>query len=193
MDIETESAATPGTGPDRCDPHRRPRTVRWTLGIATLASAATLAAACSAGPGGYGSTAPPPATAAAAGSSQAAAAQQGTVVPVQMTEFHLQLPATSFTPGTYTFTATNAGSIVHALNLDGPGVSDRRTPGVVQPGGTAALTVTLQPGTYTMYCPVDDHRGMGMVTMFTVGTGPAGSPAPAAPAAPSSSGGSGGY
>jgi uncharacterized cupredoxin-like copper-binding protein len=106
-----------------------------------------------------------------------------------MTEFHLQLPTENFAPGRYTFTAMNDGKIVHAIEIDGPGVSDQRTPGVVQPGASAQLTVTLAPGTYEMYCPVGNHKAEGMDTHFTVGS----APAPAGVGAPSSPGGGGGY
>jgi uncharacterized cupredoxin-like copper-binding protein len=87
-----------------------------------------------------------------------------------MTDFHLALSDPTSAPGTYIFVAVNAGHDEHAIEIDGPGVSDQRTQGVVQPGQSASLTVTLQPGTYEMYCPVDGHRAMGMNTRFTVGT-----------------------
>ncbi|MGH3781541.1 MAG: plastocyanin/azurin family copper-binding protein [Pseudonocardiaceae bacterium] len=96
-----------------------------------------------------------------------------------MTDFHLALSNPISAPGTYTFVAVNAGQDEHAIEIDGPGVSDQRTPGVVQPGHSASLTVTLQPGSYDMYCPVDGHRAMGMDTHFTVGAaGETGSSSP---------------
>ena len=101
-----------------------------------------------------------------------------------MTEFHLALPSTTLTAGTYTFDAVNAGRMVHALSVDGPGVEDQHT-GPVEPGASAPLKVTLAPGTYDMYCPVDNHKALGMNLTLTV-TGPGGSPVPA------STGGSGG-
>ncbi|MDQ2882218.1 MAG: plastocyanin/azurin family copper-binding protein [Actinomycetota bacterium] len=88
-----------------------------------------------------------------------------------MTDFHLALSDSTSAPGTYTFVAVNSGHADHAVEIDGPGVSDQRTPGVVEPGHSASLTVTLQPGSYDMYCPVDGHRAMGMHTRFTVGAG----------------------
>lgn len=95
----------------------------------------------------------------------------GNQVVVKMTDFHLALSQPDFTPGTYTFVAVNAGQAVHTIEIDGPGVSDQRIPAVVQPGQSASLTVTLQAGTYEVYCPVDDHKAMGMDTHFTVGGG----------------------
>lgn len=144
----------------------RARRARWLLGVGTLICAAGLATAC----GATTTAAPPPASAAASGTSTAG---QATVVPVRMTEFRLALPTQTFAPGTYTFNAINAGQVVHAIEIDGPGVDDQRTQGVVRPGQSAALTVTLQPGTYEMYCPVDGHKAMGMDLHFTVGNAPA--------------------
>lgn len=102
-----------------------------------------------------------------------------------MTDFHLALSDQPLTPGTYTFAAINAGHDEHAIEIDGPGVSDLRTPGVVQPGQSASLTVTLQPGTYDIYCPVGDHRAMGMEVHFTVNN--------AGNSAPGLGGATGGY
>ncbi|HEY2764421.1 MAG TPA: sulfocyanin-like copper-binding protein [Pseudonocardiaceae bacterium] len=93
-------------------------------------------------------------------------------VTVQMTDFHLALPQETFTPGTYTFVAVNAGQTGHALAIDGPGVVDQHTQGILQPGQSASLMVTLHPGSYDVYCPVDGHRGEGMETRIIV-PGPA--------------------
>lgn len=98
-------------------------------------------------------------------------------VTVEMTDFHLALPRQTFAPGTYTFVAVNAGKTGHALEIDGPGVVDQHTDGILQPGESAGLMVTLHPGTYDVYCPVDGHRGEGMETQITVhGPAPAATP-----------------
>lgn len=93
----------------------------------------------------------------------------GGQVTVRMSEFHLALPQQNFTPGTYTFIAVNAGQLEHAIELAGPDVPGKRTP-IVQSGQSAKLTVTLQPGSYEMYCPVDGHKEEGMDTYFSVGS-----------------------
>lgn len=93
----------------------------------------------------------------------------GQQVTVRMTEFRLALAQHNFAPGTYTFNAVNAGQTEHALEIAGPDVAGKRTP-IVEPGQSATLTVTLQPGSYEMYCPVDGHKGEGMDTNFTVGS-----------------------
>jgi uncharacterized cupredoxin-like copper-binding protein len=41
---------------------------------------------------------------------------------------------------------------------------------VIDPGGAdETLTVTLQAGTYELWCPVGSHREQGMETTITVG------------------------
>ena len=64
-------------------------------------------------------------------------------------------------PGTVAFEVKNAGQTVHALEIEGKGIEQKTED--IQPGQSAMLTVQLsQPGTYEMYCPVDDHEDKGM-------------------------------
>ncbi|MFN2478893.1 MAG: cupredoxin domain-containing protein [Pseudonocardiaceae bacterium] len=139
--------------------------LRLAVGAAITGLALAVAACSGGGPASAPSSGGASPTASSPPSSQPANNQ----VTVQMTEFHLELSQQTFTPGTYTFVAVNAGQTVHAIEVDGPGVSDQRTPGDVQPGQAARLTVTLQPGSYELYCPVDAHKAKGMATHFTVG------------------------
>ncbi|MGP4019035.1 hypothetical protein [Saccharopolyspora sp. 5N708] len=88
-------------------------------------------------------------------------------VAVRMTEFRLEMP-THLAPGPYAFNAVNAGSVVHALAIEGPGVANQST-AVVQSGQSAVLTVTLAPGSYRFYCPVGRHAEEGMELTVLVG------------------------
>jgi uncharacterized cupredoxin-like copper-binding protein len=99
-------------------------------------------------------------------------------IEVKETEFKLD-PAkiTLNKPGTYTFKAVNSGSTTHALEIEGKGVEEE-TEGI-DPGQSAELKVSLKPGKYEIYCPVDSHREQGMEGTVTVKG--------------SSGGGSGGY
>ncbi len=78
------------------------------------------------------------------------------------TEYKITLSRTTFTPGTYTFVAKDSGHTAHALEINGPGVSNKVLAQTLQPGQSANLTVTLQAGTYEIWCPVDGHKGLGM-------------------------------
>lgn len=122
-------------------------------------------------------------------SSQQPTPAQATPVMVSMTDFKLTFSRTDLPPGTYTFTAVNQGKAPHALEVSGPGVQNQRTPGNLQPGQSADLTVTLQPGTYEFICPVDSHKERGMDVFMTVG----GAQAPATTSAGGAGGTGGGY
>jgi len=57
----------------------------------------------------------------------------------------------------------NVGKIPHDLALQGGAKT-----ALISPGKSATLTVTLKPGTYTLYCSVPGHRQAGMVAKLTV-------------------------
>ncbi|NMH99425.1 hypothetical protein HF526_19210 [Pseudonocardia sp. K10HN5] len=107
-----------------------------------------------------------PTTAAAAGT--AAAEPAGKQVTVTMSEFALTLSEQTFTPGTYTFVADNTGQYPHTITINGPGVQNQSASGPLKSGQSASLTVTLQPGSYEIWCPVGDHKAKGMTTTITV-------------------------
>jgi plastocyanin len=114
---------------------------------------------------GTGTSSPAAATPAGGPSTGTATAQE---VPVTARDFSFTLPATTFTPGSYTFVMSNDGSATHPLALEGPGVADAKSDAVGS-GGTASLTVDRQAATCTLFCPIGNHRAMGMQTQLTVG------------------------
>jgi plastocyanin len=120
------------------------------------------------------STAAAPATAAsspattASASASAVAPAGATSVTATETEFHIALSATTFHPGSYKFVAVNKGSASHNLVISGPGVNQVQTAGLISPGGQESVTVTLQAGTYDIYCGVPGHKAMGMDVHITV-------------------------
>lgn len=64
-------------------------------------------------------------------------------------------------PGTYTFRVTNESGIVHALEVEGHGVH-AVTPDIPA-GEIATLEVELpEAGEYDLYCPVANHKELGM-------------------------------
>jgi uncharacterized cupredoxin-like copper-binding protein len=143
---------------------------RTTTGLALAVAAAICLTACSSGSTAAGSTAAgsaatPSSTAAASSSSPAAAT--GTPVLVTEKEFSITMPKTSFAAGTYTFKVTNAGTFSHNLTIEGPGV-DKQATATLQSGETGQVTVTLQAGSYELWCSVDSHKDKGMDTKITV-------------------------
>jgi uncharacterized cupredoxin-like copper-binding protein len=54
----------------------------------------------------------------------------------------------------------------HAVEIEGNGVEKESA--VVDPGGTASVSATLEPGEYEFYCPVGNHADAGMEGTLTV-------------------------
>ena len=111
---------------------------------------------------------------------------QGTVVTATETEYKIVLSRASFTPGTYTFVATNHGQLTHSLEIKGPGVNGQQLPQLLAPGQSGSMTVTLRQGTYDVFCQAGRHKQLGMNVIIQV-TGTAGAttaqtgPAPRGP------------
>ena len=74
--------------------------------------------------------------------------------------------------GNYTFHLTNAGNEEHALEIEGQGIEEGTD--VIGGGDSADVTVDLAEGEYEIYCPVSNHREMGMEGTLSVGGGAAG-------------------
>jgi plastocyanin len=85
-----------------------------------------------------------------------------------LSEWTIRLSDETVPAGPVTFSVTNTGSIPHALEVEGQG-TERKT-SLIQPGASARLTLTLEPGTYEIYCPVgqDSHKKLGMDTHLKV-------------------------
>jgi plastocyanin len=89
-------------------------------------------------------------------------------VSARLSEWKVELSAQSVAAGPVTFSVTNAGGIPHAFEVEGRGIE--RETALIQPGASATLTLTLEPGRYEVYCPVgdDSHKKLGMETDLTV-------------------------
>jgi plastocyanin len=92
----------------------------------------------------------------------------GEVVEVSLSEFALEPASFSLEPGSYTFHVVNDGSVVHALEVEGP--SGEVETEDLEPGASGDLDVDLsEPGEYEVYCPVEGHREQGMEGTIAVG------------------------
>jgi uncharacterized cupredoxin-like copper-binding protein len=89
-------------------------------------------------------------------------------VTAKLSEWKVDLSDAKIVAGPVTFTVTNAGSIPHALEIEGQGIEQQTA--LLQPGSSATLALTLQPGSYEIYCPVgeDSHKKLGMETHLKV-------------------------
>ena len=84
-------------------------------------------------------------------------------VEVTETEFQIALGGYKAKAGKFTFDVKNAGKIAHDLAIKGGSKTK-----LIQPGGTAQLTVTLKPGKYHLYCSVPGHEQAGMKVDITI-------------------------
>jgi uncharacterized cupredoxin-like copper-binding protein len=110
------------------------------------------------------------------GSKTQAAASGGGGQTIQVKEVEYKLTPSSFKvakPGTVTFEVKNAGTMGHALEVEGNGVEEKTS--TISAGSSAKLTVNLSKnGTYEVYCPIDGHRSLGMEAKLVVGSASAG-------------------
>ncbi len=144
---------------------RRGFAVAIPLIIASFALIAGCSSSGSSGTGGSGGQTSAPAGQSGDGGNSGGG---GTSVTATETEFHIALSTTSLAPGKYTFTAVNKGQLEHNLVVNGPGVSQVQTQGLLAPGQSGSVTVTLSKGTYDVYCGVPGHKQQGMDVRITV-------------------------
>ena len=68
--------------------------------------------------------------------------------------------------GKVTLVMDNPSSFPHAIAVEGNGVD--KDGNTVMKGGVSKVSVTLKPGKYEFYCPVDGHKDAGMKGDLTV-------------------------
>ena len=103
------------------------------------------------------------------------AAQQSTPASdsVKLSETEFKITPADVTvdkAGKVTFEVANDGKFDHSLEVEGPnGEVETDT---IPPGRSATLEVDLgKAGTYEMYCPIGNHRDMGMEGEISVAGG----------------------
>lgn len=89
------------------------------------------------------------------------AAGGGETVDVSETDFKLDPSDLSTKAGSVTFNVSNDGDTTHNLEVEGNGVEEALSSDLA-PGDSGELTVDLAAGSYTMYCPIANHRDLGM-------------------------------
>ena len=75
-------------------------------------------------------------------------------------EFHITLSTRRGAAGPARLVIKNTGKYTHGLAISGPGVKLKKS-ALVKPGKTTTLAVTLEAGTYTLWCPVPGPRCQG--------------------------------
>ena len=97
----------------------------------------------------------------------------GQTIDVNASDFMFAPADLTAEAGEITINLVNDGQSAHAIEIEGNGVEEESD--TISPGDSTSFSVTLEDGTYEIYCPVDGHKDMGMVGTLTVGAGGAGS------------------
>jgi uncharacterized cupredoxin-like copper-binding protein len=99
-------------------------------------------------------------------STRVAGAATSPTVDVQLTEYEIRMPD-SLAAGAQRFRIINSGKQTHNFVIEGAGISQKLGSDLTR-GDSAELMVNLPAGSYTVYCPVDGHRGKGMQRTIVV-------------------------
>lgn len=105
-----------------------------------------------------------------------AAALSDELVEATLGEWSIQLSRSEMPAGQVTFRIRNTGQVEHDFEIErasgGDIEGDPEVEGDIRPGEERLLNVTLQPGTYTLYCEEEsehgDHDELGERVTFTV-------------------------
>lgn len=88
----------------------------------------------------------------------------GTSISITETEFKFTPASMTAKAGPVTFELKNVGSVEHNFVIEGTEVNRE----AIQAGTSETITVTLQPGEYTILCTVPGHKEAGMVAKIRV-------------------------
>jgi uncharacterized cupredoxin-like copper-binding protein len=107
-----------------------------------------------------------------AGATQASttggAAGGGQTVDMTAADFKFDPSDQTVKSGDVTFNLKNDGQESHSLEIEDVNGQDQEIEGEVSPGQSGTLKVNLPPGKYEFYCPVANHKEMGMEGEITV-------------------------
>jgi plastocyanin len=98
------------------------------------------------------------------------AAADGDGLEVSAVDFAFEPDSLELPEGGGTVVLSNDGEFPHALAVDGEDAASE----TIDPGATTELSLDLEPGNYTVFCPVGDHRDRGMEGTLVVGSGASG-------------------
>lgn len=90
----------------------------------------------------------------------------GPVVTVTLREHEIELSGDAMA-GEIVFELSNDGEQVHGFAVEGNEIDETLTSDI-RPGSTERVTIELEPGTYTVWCPIGDHRDRGMEATLEV-------------------------
>ena len=97
-----------------------------------------------------------------------ASAGGGQTVDLTAADFKFDPSDPTVKSGDVTFNLKNDGQTSHSLEIEDVNGQDQEIEGEVSPGQSGTLKVNLPPGKYEFYCPVANHKEMGMEGEITV-------------------------
>jgi plastocyanin len=128
----------------------------WTRTVALPATLAAVLAVASAGP---------------AAAQEITAEPAGKVAPqsllIKLKPWTLGFEEAEVEAGLISFRIENPSTSPHGFRIQGPGTG-WRTDGLILPQEARTIAVELEPGTYTLTCPVEGHADKGMTATLTV-------------------------
>lgn len=87
-------------------------------------------------------------------------------VAVTLTEHEIEISGDALA-GEVIFELSNEGDQAHGFVIAGNGIDQTLTTDV-RPGAVERVSIDLEPGTYTVWCPIGDHRERGMEAQVEV-------------------------
>jgi uncharacterized cupredoxin-like copper-binding protein len=133
--------------------------------LATGALAAVPIVGC--GGGGDDSSSNESSNASTTGTAAAATGPGGTVA-LAAADYKFNPSDPTVKSGEVTFNLKNDGQTAHSLEIEDVNGQDQELEGDVSPGQSGTLRVNLPPGKYEFYCPVSNHKELGMEGEITV-------------------------
>lgn len=91
----------------------------------------------------------------------------GATITESGTDFKFSQPNPTAKSGKITVRFSNDGQAPHAIEIEKTPKGDVESK-TIQPGESTTLSVDLKPGKYEFYCPVANHKELGMTGELTV-------------------------
>lgn len=87
-------------------------------------------------------------------------------VEVTLDEFSIDMPE-SIDAGTISFEIENVGEMEHSFAIEGVDFEEQLEESLA-PNGSTTYTIELAAGTYSIWCPIGNHREQGMEMIIDV-------------------------
>ncbi len=90
------------------------------------------------------------------------------IIRVKFTDYNMELEKSDeIEPGKAIIQITNNGKKEHSFVFEGTDTIQRLEENL-KPGETGTISVELEPTSYNIYCPLDDHKNKGMSSVLKV-------------------------